>query len=49
MVIMGGGYDNCEDVDPVADACKSGGKGHRIYVLDAADGTSSRNSRPTAA
>jgi type IV pilus assembly protein PilY1 len=39
MVIMGGGYDNCEDADPVTDTCKSNGKGHRIFVLDGADGT----------
>jgi len=39
MLIMGGGYDTCEDLDPVSDDCKSDGKGHRIYVLDAAEGT----------
>jgi type IV pilus assembly protein PilY1 len=39
MLIMGGGYDNCEDADPVSDDCKTNGKGHRIYVLDAAEGT----------
>lgn len=39
MLIFGGGYDNCEDEDPVTDACKSTGKGHRIYVVDAETGT----------
>ena len=39
MLIMGGGYDSCEDADPVSADCKASGKGHRIYVLDAAEGT----------
>jgi type IV pilus assembly protein PilY1 len=38
MLIMGGGYDKCEDEDPVSDTCKSGGKGNGIYVLDADTG-----------
>ncbi len=38
MLIMGGGYDACEDADvPDAD-CKSSGKGNGIYLLDAEDG-----------
>jgi len=42
MLIMGGGYDNCEDSDP--HACPSPNadpdtlKGNRIFVLDANDG-----------
>ncbi len=39
MLIVGGGYDTCEDLDPVSADCKANGKGHRIYVLDAAAGT----------
>ena len=39
MLIMGGGYDSCEDADPVSDDCRLNGRGHRIYVLDAAEGT----------
>ncbi len=39
MLILGGGYDTCEDLDPVSADCKANGKGHRIYVLDAAEGT----------
>jgi len=38
MLIMGGGYDTCEDIDPVSDDCRENGKGHRVYVLDAATG-----------
>lgn len=32
MLIMGGGYDSCEDADP--NTCTSTDKGNRIYVLD---------------
>jgi type IV pilus assembly protein PilY1 len=39
MVIMGGGYDPCEDLDPVSDDCRDNGKGHAIFVLDATDGS----------
>jgi type IV pilus assembly protein PilY1 len=39
MLILGGGYDPCEDIDPVSDDCRDNGKGHAIYVLDAADGS----------
>jgi type IV pilus assembly protein PilY1 len=41
MIIMGGGYDVCEDVDDgtVNNACTSSSKGNRIYVLDAEYGT----------
>jgi type IV pilus assembly protein PilY1 len=39
MLIFGGGYDSCEDADPASDDCRSNGKGHRIYVVDAANGT----------
>ncbi|WP_257014748.1 pilus assembly protein [Variovorax sp. YR752] len=40
MLVFGGGYDKCEDVDTnsAAQACGTGTKGNRIYVLDAATG-----------
>ncbi|WP_420475718.1 pilus assembly protein [Noviherbaspirillum sp. ST9] len=37
MLIMGGGYDTCEDSDP--HACASPAMGNRIYVLDADTGS----------
>ncbi|MCY1345443.1 Neisseria PilC beta-propeller domain protein [compost metagenome] len=36
ILLMGGGYDNCEDADP--NTCGSAGKGDAIYVLDAESG-----------
>jgi type IV pilus assembly protein PilY1 len=41
MLVFGGGYDKCEDVDTnsAAQACGTGTKGNRVYVLDAATGT----------
>lgn len=36
MLIMGAGYDRCEDVDP--DSCDGSSKGHAIYLLDADTG-----------
>ena len=36
MLIMGGGYDACEDATP--NTCTSSSKGHGIYVLDAGTG-----------
>ncbi len=40
MLVFGGGYDKCEDVDTnsAAPACGTGTKGNHIYVLDAATG-----------
>jgi type IV pilus assembly protein PilY1 len=37
LLIMGGGYDTCEDSDP--HVCTSATKGNKIYVLDADDGS----------
>ncbi len=37
MIIMGGGYDTCEDANP--NTCTSSNKGNKIFVLDAATGT----------
>ncbi len=37
MLIMGGGYDTCEDGDP--HTCTSSNKGNKVYVLDADTGT----------
>lgn len=49
LVVMGGGYDNCEDTDSATTAagittyrnhsCTTTSKGNRIYVMDAANGT----------
>ncbi|RST53970.1 pilus assembly protein [Variovorax sp. DXTD-1] len=41
MVMFGGGYDKCEDVDTTdpALACGAASKGKKIYVLDASTGT----------
>ncbi|RJG11981.1 pilus assembly protein PilY [Pseudomonas cavernicola] len=41
MLIMGGGYDPCEDTDNGAanNNCTSANKGNRIYLLDAQTGT----------
>ncbi|KQX21991.1 pilus assembly protein [Variovorax sp. Root434] len=41
MLVFGGGYDKCEDVDAAtaAQACGAGAKGNRVYVLDAGTGT----------
>lgn len=36
MLIMGGGYDTCEDKDP--HQCNGSKKGNKIYVLDAVTG-----------
>jgi type IV pilus assembly protein PilY1 len=36
MLIMGGGYDTCEDADP--NTCGSAEKGRAVYVLDAVTG-----------
>ncbi|AOE83530.1 pilus assembly protein [Pseudomonas sp. TCU-HL1] len=40
MLIMGGGYDSCEDTDDgtVNHSCTSSSKGKKIYVLDANTG-----------
>jgi type IV pilus assembly protein PilY1 len=37
LLIMGGGYDACEDSDP--HTCTSASKGRHIYILNATDGT----------
>jgi len=40
MIIMGGGYDECEDEDTTGTApCGTSAKGRYIYVIDADDGT----------
>jgi type IV pilus assembly protein PilY1 len=36
MLIMGGGYDTCEDADP--NTCTASTKGNKVYVLDADTG-----------
>ena len=37
LIIMGGGYDACQDNDPVT--CTSSATGDHIYILDASNGT----------
>jgi len=44
IVIMGGGYDTCEDADVPDGTCKSSGKGNGVYLLDA--NTGSTNTLP---
>jgi type IV pilus assembly protein PilY1 len=39
LLIMGGGYDPCEDADPITDACRDSGRGDRVYVLNRETGT----------
>jgi type IV pilus assembly protein PilY1 len=40
MLMMGGGYDNCEDYDDGTknNNCTSSSKGNKVYVIDAATG-----------
>ncbi len=38
MLIMGGGYDPCEDEDPINDTCRSSSKGSKVYVMNAETG-----------
>jgi type IV pilus assembly protein PilY1 len=37
VLLMGGGYDTCEDRDP--HTCTANNKGNKVYVLDANDGS----------
>lgn len=39
LIIMGGGYDTCEDGDKTAIVNCTSAKGNRVYVIDANDGT----------
>lgn len=41
LLIMGGGYDACEDAKP--HTCTSSSKGHKVYVIDAATGALERS------
>ena len=38
VLLVGGGYDNCEDANTGAPTC-TGGKGGQVYILDAATGS----------
>jgi type IV pilus assembly protein PilY1 len=38
VIVMGGGYDPCEDADTSAPSCGAGAKGKKIYVIDATTG-----------
>jgi len=47
MLIMGGGYDRCEDKDPPEELCLVDRKGNRIFVLDADSGALLSNTMTT--
>ena len=38
VIVMGGGYDNCEDTDSKTTTCTSAEKGRHVYVIDAITG-----------
>jgi type IV pilus assembly protein PilY1 len=38
VVVIGGGYDACEDADTSATACGAGPKGNKVFVIDAGSG-----------
>ncbi|MGH8620991.1 MAG: hypothetical protein ACRET3_02540, partial [Burkholderiales bacterium] len=39
VIVIGGGYDACEDADNSSPSCSGGGvKGKKVYVIDAASG-----------
>jgi type IV pilus assembly protein PilY1 len=38
VVVMGGGYDACEDADSSSPSCGATAKGRKVYVIDAASG-----------
>lgn len=39
VLVVGGGYDDCEDADGVSTSCGSSQKGSAVYILDAEDGS----------
>ena len=39
IIVVGGGYDTCEDNDAAVTTCTSSNKGNVVYVLDAEDGS----------
>ncbi len=38
VIVMGGGYDNCDDVDAAVSTCGAGAKGKKVYIINAANG-----------
>ena len=38
VIVMGGGYDACEDADTSSPSCGGGAKGKKVYVIDAGSG-----------
>jgi len=38
VIIVGGGYDLCEDTDAAITTCTASSKGNHVYVMDAEDG-----------
>lgn len=52
LIIMGGGYDTCEDFDGVPSTCTATNKGNVVYLIDAQSGSlvaSFPTARPVAA
>jgi type IV pilus assembly protein PilY1 len=52
VVIVGGGYDACEDADIVPSSCSAAAKGRKVYFINAATGAILRSfdtDRPVAA
>jgi type IV pilus assembly protein PilY1 len=39
LLMMGGGYDPCEDADPITTTCRDSSKGDVVYVIDADTGS----------
>ena len=39
VVILGGGYDACEDADVIPSTCTAAAKGRRVFILDGDDGS----------
>ena len=39
VLIVGGGWDNCEDSDAAVTTCTNASKGHKVYVIDADTGS----------
>ena len=44
VLVMGGGYDACEDTDSTVTTCPADAKGNRVYILD---GKSGKRVNPT--
>jgi len=38
VIVIGGGYDSCEDADTSSPSCGAGAKGRKVFVIDAGNG-----------